>query len=124
MEKPGDPYEDEVDNAVDSLSSLLEPLIMVVPLLLLALVIWGGFVVADSPQFSALAAAACDRRDVGAALALMNSIGFGISIVSIELAVRYLPTTGAHIAWLLLPGPLLGLLLMRQTFGPVADRTE
>jgi len=93
-------------------------------LLLLALVIWGGFVVADSPQFSALAAAACDRRDVGAALALMNSIGFGISIVSIELAVRYLPTTGAHIAWLLLPGPLLGLLFMRQTFGPVADRTE
>ena len=101
--------------AISAACCALFPLAEQLPawLKLALLLIWGASVVADSPHFSALSARACPPEMVGSALAFQNAIGFAITMLSIQLGTHWVADWDKHIAWLLLPGPLLGLIGLR-----------
>jgi MFS family permease len=85
------------------------------PLLLAFVATWGFFVVADSPQFSALAARHCPPEYTATALTIQNGIGFAVTVVSIQA----LPWVAAAVGWrwafvTLAPGPLLGAAYMSR----------
>lgn len=77
--------------------------------LLVLFSIWGASVIADSPQFSALSTQSCPSEKVGAALAIQNSIGFTLTIISIALTTYAFEIIGLDSAWILLIGPILGI---------------
>jgi len=80
--------------------------------LLVLLVMWGVAVVADSPQFSALAAARAPAEFVGSSLAVMNAIGFGVTLPAIWLTSWLWEHQGLWVVCWLLPGPVLGLIAL------------
>jgi MFS family permease len=84
------------------------------PWLLYALImVWGFAVVADSAQFSALVSEHAPRDHVGTALTLQTSVGFLLTMVTIEALPRLAQATSWQWASLLLaPGPLLGAWAM------------
>jgi predicted MFS family arabinose efflux permease len=98
------------------LCCLLSPVLFELPpaIFLPVLLFWGAVVVGDSAQFSALNARYAPPDQVGSALTIANCIGFGISIVSIQLLNRAAGSLPAQYLFLLLvPGPLLGLWSLR-----------
>ncbi len=76
------------------------------------LILWSIFAVADSAQYSAMSSAACPAGYVGTGLTIQNSIGFAVTVISIEVTYRGWELLGPHVGWLMAPGPLLGLFFL------------
>jgi len=78
------------------------------------MVLWGICVIADSPQFSTLVAQTAIPEYKGTALTIVTSIGFAITIASVQL-ISYIfdhwtKTTAVFL--LLAPGPFIGLMFL------------
>ncbi|MEP6262564.1 MAG: MFS transporter [Gillisia sp.] len=80
------------------------------PLLIGFLIFWGLVVVADSPLFSTLVAQNTMPETRGTALTIVNSIGFTITILSLQLITYLLIyTEPVYLLPVLAIGPILGL---------------
>ena len=85
------------------------------PLFLAYMIFWGLTVIADSPLFSTLVAQHANQEIKGTAITIVTSIGFAITIVSIQLLSfmkQLLPPDKIYL--LLVVGPLFGLLALRK----------
>lgn len=79
-------------------------------ILAITVLIWGLVVISDSPQFSALAARYCPPEYTGTALTIQNGIGFGITVISIQLTAWIAQSFGWRWAFVFLAiGPVLGI---------------
>jgi MFS family permease len=75
---------------------------------------WGFFVVADSAQFSALVTESVPAHAVGTALTVQTSIGFLLTMVSIQLIPPLVGVGGWQWAFPILAiGPMLGIAAIR-----------
>jgi len=78
------------------------------------LLFWGMVVIADSPLLSTLVAQNAPAEIKGTALTIVNSIGFAITIISIQLITamtEWTDSTGIYAV--LAIGPVLGLVALR-----------
>jgi MFS family permease len=101
---------------ISGICCLLSIFLIDLPFLLFIsiLLIWGFTVVADSPQFSTLNALTAPKQLVGTGLTIVTSIGFAISILSIELLnilKEFMDSRWLFLA--LIPGPVFGLRALR-----------
>jgi len=83
---------------------------LVIPIAL----VWGWFVIADSAQFSVMVTESVPAHAVGTALTLQVSLGFLLTMVSIQLV----PPVAEAIGWrwafpMLALGPMVGILAIR-----------
>ncbi|MCG1037039.1 MFS transporter [Polaribacter sargassicola] len=79
------------------------------------LLLWGIFVIADSPLFSTLVAQNAPSKSKGTALTIVNCIGYAITIISIQIISNLTNSTDSNLVYLVLAvGPILGLMAMRS----------
>ena len=79
------------------------------------LIFWGMVVIADSPLFSTLEAQNVAIESKGTALTIVNSIGFAITIVSIQLLNSMKNSLDITYLFMLLAiGPVFGLLALYE----------
>ena len=78
-------------------------------------IVWGFAVVADSAQFSALVTELAPPHAVGTALTLQTSLGFLLTMASIQLVPRLVDGVGWRWAFVALAiGPAAGIWAMRR----------
>jgi MFS family permease len=76
--------------------------------------VWGFFVVADSAQFSALVTESVPGHAVGTALTVQTSIGFLLTMITMQLVPAIAARTGWQWAFALLAlGPIAGIASIR-----------
>jgi len=76
---------------------------------------WGFFVIADSAQFSALVTEAVPPHAVGTALTVQTSLGFLLTMVSIQLVPPVEQLVGWRWAFAMLAiGPAAGIAAIRR----------
>ena len=82
----------------------------------LFLFIWGLTVAGDSPQFSTLVANGAPLATKGSVITLVVSLGFLITVVSIQTMAWLVAQVGLSVwlFYLLLPGPILGVWASRN----------
>ena len=84
-------------------------------LFVLFLLFWGMVVIADSPLFSTLIAQNAPSELKGTALTIVNSIGFAITIISIQLINGFKIVTDSPIIFVTLAiGPIFGLITFKK----------
>jgi MFS family permease len=91
--------------------------------LVLLVTIWGFTVVADSAQFSAIVSDRAPADAVGTALTLQTSLGFLLTMATIDMLPRIAALAGWKWAvWLLAAGPFAGYVAMRKLEAGNGDR--
>ena len=95
---------------------LISPLLLWMPgwIFLVFMMFWGLTVVADSPQFSTLVAKSAPAHNKGTALTIVTSVGFAITIVSIQVLKPLFEAWGHHGLLVLFIGPLTGLIFLKK----------
>jgi len=77
--------------------------------------VWGFFVVADSAQFSAMVTEAAPRHAVGTALTLQTSMGFLLTMVTMQMVPWIVGAVGWRWAFAVLAiGPALGIAAIER----------
>ncbi len=95
---------------------LLSPFIFMtdsIELFMAFLLFWGMVIIADSPMFSTLVAQNVSGQLKGTALTIVNCIGFGITIISIQvLSFLSSSSSSIYIYTVLALGPLFGIIYL------------
>ena len=111
--------------AASGICALLIGLLFGMSIWLLAVVawIWGFFVVADSAQFSSLVTEVAPPHAVGTALTLQTSLGFLLTMASIQL----IPLLVSSVGWMwsfqvLALGPVFGIASIKRLAGVAGSR--
>lgn len=102
---------------VSGLCCLLIPFSFSLPLsvFLLLMLIWGIFVIPDSPQFSTLVAQSSTSTYVATGLTIVNSLGFALTIVSIQLVnLLWAGSSNPMVFLVMFIGPVLGFLAISR----------
>lgn len=99
--------------AISACCCLFSPLLLSsnsVPMFMFFLMVWSIAVIADSPLFSTLVAQNAPSEYKGAALTIVNCIGFAITIISIQfINLLHSYMNNSYVYVLLAIGPILGL---------------